>query len=55
VSLEASEWGGHPGETGKNEVPSHSRCGTIKIPPCSKALGAEYRLKIPQPFTDVSI
>jgi hypothetical protein len=25
-------------ETGNTEVPCHSRCGTIKIPPCSKAL-----------------
>jgi hypothetical protein len=29
-------------ETGKTEVPCHSRCGTIKIPPCSKALSAEH-------------
>jgi hypothetical protein len=28
---------------GKTEAPCHSRCGTIKIPPCSKALSAEYR------------
>jgi hypothetical protein len=25
----------------KFEVPCHNRCGTIKIPPCSKALSAE--------------
>jgi hypothetical protein len=29
----------------KTEVPCHSRCGTIKIPHCSKALSAEYRPK----------
>jgi hypothetical protein len=28
-----------------------SRCGTIKIPPYSKALSAEHRPKILQPFT----
>jgi hypothetical protein len=32
-------------ETGKTEVPCHSRCGTRKIPPCSKALSAEHRPK----------
>jgi hypothetical protein len=38
--------GGVPSdETGKSEVPCRSRCGTIKIPPCSKALSAEHRLK----------
>jgi hypothetical protein len=36
-------------ETGKTEVPSHSRCGTIKIPPCSKALSAEHRPKFCSP------
>jgi hypothetical protein len=30
-------------ENGKTEVPCHSRCGKIKIPPCSKALSAEHR------------
>jgi hypothetical protein len=30
-------------ETGKTEVPCRSRCDTIKIPPCSKALSAEHR------------
>jgi hypothetical protein len=29
-------------ETGKTVVPCHSSCGTIKIPPCSKALSAEH-------------
>jgi hypothetical protein len=29
----------------KTEAPCHSRCGTIKIPPCSKALRAEHRPK----------
>jgi hypothetical protein len=45
-------------ETGKTEVPCHSRCDAIKIPPCSKALSAEHRLKVLQYFTgngDVSI
>jgi hypothetical protein len=32
-------------ETGKTEVPCPSRCGTIKIPPYSKALSAEHRPK----------
>jgi hypothetical protein len=31
--------------TGKTEAPCHSRCGTIKIPICSKALSAEHRPK----------
>jgi hypothetical protein len=30
-------------ESENNEVPSHSRCGMIKIPLCSKALSAELR------------
>jgi hypothetical protein len=29
----------------KNRVPCHSRCGTIKIPPCSTALSTEQRTK----------
>jgi hypothetical protein len=33
----------------KTEVPCHSRCGTIKIPPCSKALSAEQRPKFCSP------
>jgi hypothetical protein len=33
---------------GKPEAPCHSRCGPIKIPPCSKALSAEHR---PKAFT----
>jgi hypothetical protein len=37
--------GGLSGETGKTEASCHSRCGTIKIPPCSKALSAEHRPK----------
>jgi hypothetical protein len=32
-------------ETVKTEAPCRSRCGTIKIPPCSKALSAEHRPK----------
>jgi hypothetical protein len=31
-------------KTGKTEAPCHSRCGKIKIPYCSKALGAEIGL-----------
>jgi hypothetical protein len=49
VSLEATEWGGPSDETGKTEVPCHSRCGTIKIPPCSKALSAKHRPKLCSP------
>jgi hypothetical protein len=29
----------------KRKVPCRSRCGTIKIPPFSKALSAEHRPK----------
>jgi hypothetical protein len=41
--------GGHSDETGKTEVTCHSRCGTIKIPPCSKVLSAEHRPKFCRP------
>jgi hypothetical protein len=34
---------------GKSEAPCHSRRGTIKIPPCSKALNAEHRPKFCSP------
>jgi hypothetical protein len=37
-------------ETGKTEVPCHSRCSTIKIPPCSKALSADNRPKFWSPL-----
>jgi hypothetical protein len=37
-------------KTTKAEVPCHSRCGTIKIPPCSKALSAEHRPKFCNPL-----
>jgi hypothetical protein len=36
-------------EIRKTEVPCHSRCGTIKIPPCSKALSTEHRPKFCSP------
>jgi hypothetical protein len=49
VSEEATEWNDPSDETGKAEVPCHSRCGTIKIPPCSKALSAELRPKFCSP------
>jgi hypothetical protein len=52
--LEAIEWGGPADETRKTELAWHSRCGTIKMPPCSKVLSADHR----QPFSgdgDVSI
>jgi hypothetical protein len=43
----------------KTEAPCHSRCGTIKIPPCSKALGVKHRPKFCSPSDtsngDVSI
>jgi hypothetical protein len=56
-----SEWMGGPSDktkkkrkkkkrTLKTEVPCHSRCGTIKIPPCSKVLSAENQ-SIIQPST----
>jgi hypothetical protein len=45
VSEEATDWGGPSDETGKTEVPCHSRCSSIKIPPSSRALCAEYRPK----------
>jgi hypothetical protein len=41
--------GGPSDETVKTEVLCHSRCGTIKIPPCSKALSAEHRPKFCSP------
>jgi hypothetical protein len=53
-----TELGGPSDGTGKTEVPCLKRCGTIKIPPSSKALSAEHRPKFLQPFTgngDVSI
>ena len=39
-------------ETAKNEALCHSRCGTIKIPPCSKIIGVEQqrsKFSIPSP------
>jgi hypothetical protein len=48
VSKEATKWGS-ANENGKPEIPCHSRCGTIKIPPCSKALSAEHRSKFCSP------
>ena len=36
-----TKWRGPSDETRKTEVPCRSRCGTIKIPPCSKDLSAE--------------
>jgi hypothetical protein len=42
-----TEWDGSSDENGKTEALCHSRCGTIKIPPCPKALGAYFL----QPFT----
>jgi hypothetical protein len=47
----AIDWGGPSDETGKTEAPCHSRCGAIKILPCSKALGAKHRPKFCMPFT----
>jgi hypothetical protein len=43
-------------ETRKTEMPCHSRCGTIKNAPCSKALSAEHRPKFwnPSPVTVTS-
>jgi hypothetical protein len=46
VMYEATEWGSLSDETGKTEAPCHSRCGTIKVPPYSKAMGDEHRTKI---------
>jgi hypothetical protein len=43
------EWGGPSDETWKTEAPCHIWCGTIKIPPCSKALSAEHRPKFCSP------
>jgi hypothetical protein len=46
--------GGDPSEeTGKTEVPCHSRCCTIKIPPCSKALSIEHRPKFCSPSPEM--
>jgi hypothetical protein len=41
--------GGPLDETGKTKAPCHSRCGTIKIPPCSKAPSAKHRPKFDSP------
>jgi hypothetical protein len=49
VSQESTEWDSPSDETGKTEAPCHSRCGTIKIPPCSEALSAEHRPKFCSP------
>jgi hypothetical protein len=49
--------GGVPSdETGKTEEPCRSECGTIKIPPNSKALSAEHTPKfcIPPPAMGTS-
>jgi hypothetical protein len=43
VVRELIEWGGPSDETRKTETPCYNKCGTIKIPPCSKALSAENR------------
>jgi hypothetical protein len=41
--------GGPSDETWKTEVPCHSRCATIKMPPSLKALSAEHRPKLCRP------
>jgi hypothetical protein len=50
-----SNGGGPSDETEKTEAPCHSRCGTIKIPPCSETLSAEHRTKFcsPSPAMEV--
>jgi hypothetical protein len=40
------KWGSPSDEIGETEAQCHSRCGTIKILPWSKALSAELRPKI---------
>jgi hypothetical protein len=45
VSYKATEWGGPSDENGTTEALCHSRCCTIKIPLCSKALSAEHKPK----------
>jgi hypothetical protein len=58
VGSGAREENKHLLSTGTCEDPSLNSCGTIKIPPSSKALSAEHRPKFLQPFTgngDVSI
>ena len=46
------DWMGHPT---KSRDPCHSSCGTIKIPPCSNAIGAEQMPKFcsPAPVKDL--
>ena len=34
------------GRSANTEAPCHSRCGTIKIPPCSNAVGVGHRTQI---------
>ena len=35
-------WGNFADDGGRKEVTCYSRCGTIKIPPCSNAIRAEH-------------
>jgi hypothetical protein len=41
--------GGPLEESGKTEASFQNRCGTIKIPPCSKAMSATHRPKFGSP------
>ena len=41
LSYKATKWGGPSNDTAKTEVPCHSRCGIIKIPPCSIDISAK--------------
>jgi hypothetical protein len=49
VSWKTTVWGGPSDETWKPEDLCHSRCGTIKNPPCSKALSAEHKPQLGNP------
>ena len=43
--MTTSEWGDPLRETIKTEAPCHSKCGTIDIIPCWKALNVQQRSK----------
>lgn len=43
--LRGEKWDGASNDTAKTEAPSHSKCGVIKIPPCSKIISDEHRPK----------
>ena len=57
VVLRLSQEATKSGDTINTEVPCHSGCGTIKIPPCSQTIGAELIdcLLFDVPFENISL